>query len=246
MFHRHARLRPRGMAGASRTPSWRSRWTEAGITWNVSWPGKRAYTRLARGRRSTRLPATVSPTITATEAGGASAKPVPGSAGISMPSSTLSGRFSLDRRRIRASASFLRHDRTSGVMRRASSRSASRTNPPAERSVIRPPCKTYAHWSFPAARRGGPLDAASARRMRCCKTAGRRCARRGERVRSGYPRQPRSACSAAANPDRIAPSIVDGHPVATQSPARYRPRTGVVVCGRRFCDPGPGTKVARG
>ena len=54
-----------------------------------------------------------------------------------------------------------------------------------------------------------------------------------------------SAASPARWPLRTALSIVAGSPVSIQSPARNRPRTGVVVAGRRGC-PGASEKVARG
>src|SRR5262249_57303664 len=53
-----------------------------------------------------------------------------------------------------------------------------------------------------------------------------------------------SAARAAAKPLRPAPSMVAGRPVAVQSPARYRPRTGVIGPGRSASAAGSEANVA--
>src|SRR5712671_36167 len=50
--------------------------------------------------------------------------------------------------------------------------------------------------------------------------------------------------SAARYPLRTAPSIVDGQPVAVQSPAKYKPDNGLFCAGRHWSDPGAGENVA--
>src|SRR5271166_6843604 len=52
------------------------------------------------------------------------------------------------------------------------------------------------------------------------------------------------SASAAAYPLRTAPSIVDGHPVAVQSPARNNRGHGLLCDGRNASLPGAGENVA--
>ena len=120
---------------------------------------------------------------------------------------------------------------------------AGRLPPPTSGGSTSGPSSTRARWPTGARARVCQLPAPAAVRVSSRTSAA--CGRSGVRAACGRPLQAQTA-SAAIRPLRTAPSIVEGQPVAVQSPARNRFGTRVREAGRDASTPGRTESTAVG